>query len=109
MITLILKNNAMRYFLLIILGLFLVGCDKEAFRDYRYTYCYMTSPDDEYWGCHNIVLDKRLSYSDSTNIHGYLDAHVKKMLSDTSYFISRITFLHDEHASRSKKYKIRVK
>jgi hypothetical protein len=57
--------------------------------------------------CHNIVVDERLSYSDSIELHKYLDRNAKERLSDTSNFVSNLTYVYDEHSWRSPKHRIK--
>ncbi len=97
----------MKYCILVIMSFLLLSCDKESFRDYRYIYCSKENADDDYWGCHNIVVDERLSYSDSIELHKYLDRNAKERLSDTSNFVSQLTFIYDEHSWVSPKHKMK--
>jgi len=85
----------------------LLSCGKESFRDYKYIYCCKENSDDKYWGCHNVTVDDMLGYSDSIEFHNYLDSIAKEGLSDTSNFVSRLSFIDDEHSWRSPKYRIK--
>lgn len=92
---------------IILLFILLISCSKENWRDHRYSYCYKTSIDDRYWGCNNFVVDERLSYDDSIRIIKYYDSKMKSQLPDTSYFVSRIEYLSDEHKWRTPNIKIK--
>jgi hypothetical protein len=48
-----------------------------------------------------------LGYSDSIELHNYLDKKAKERLSDTINFVSRLSFIDDEHSWRSPKYRIK--
>ena len=48
-----------------------------------------------------------MGYSDSIEFHNYLDSIAKEGLSDTSNFVSRLSFIDDEHSWRSPKYRIK--
>ena len=48
-----------------------------------------------------------LGYSDSIELHNYLDKKAKERLSDTTNFVSRLSFIDDEHSWRSPKYRIK--
>jgi len=85
----------------------LLSCGKESFRDYKYIYCCKENSDDKYWGCHNVTVDDMLGYSDSIEFHNYLDSIAKEGLSDTSNFVSRLSFIDDEHSWISPKYRIK--
>lgn len=97
----------MRYILLFIMIFLLLSCGKDSFRDYKYIYCSKENSDDKYWGCHNITVDDMLGYSDSIVLHNYLDSIAKESLSDTSNFVSRLSFIDDEHSWTSPKYRIK--
>ena len=92
---------------LITFTIILIGCGKDSFRDYKYIYCSKENSDDKYWGCHNITVDDMLGYSDSIELHNYLDKKAKERLSDTSNFVSRLSFIDDEHSWTSPKFKIK--
>ena len=84
----------------------LSSCNKESFRDERYSYCYKTSEDDNHWGCNNFIVSEKLSYEDSIKIHSYYDSNIKRRLKDTSFFISKIIYISDEHRFRAPRLKI---
>ena len=90
---------------IVILILLLQGCNKDGFKDYRYTYCYKVEEDDRYWGCSNFVMDQKMNLADSTRVHTLLDNKIKKTLGDTTYFRSKIEFLSDEHSWRTPRLK----
>ena len=96
-----------KLFFLIGTTLILIGCGKESFRDYKYIYCCKENSNDKYWGCHNVTVDDMLGYSDSIELHGYLDSIAKERLSDTINFVSRLSFIDDEHSWKSPKYRIK--
>ncbi len=85
----------------------LIGCGKDSFRDYKYIYCCKENSDDKYWGCHNVTVDDMLGYSDSIELHNHLDRIAKERLNDTINFVSRLSFIDDEHSWKSPKYKIK--
>jgi hypothetical protein len=91
----------------ICIALIFVGCNKENFKDERYSYCYKTYEGDEYWGCNNFVVAERLNYDDSIKIHSYYDNKIKERLKDTTFFISRITHIYDEPRFRAPRLKIK--
>ncbi len=96
-----------KIFFLIGTIIILMGCGKESFRDYRYTYCYKIEEDDRYWGCSNFVMNQKMNLADSTRVHILLDNKIKKTLDDTTYFRSKIEFLNDEHSWRTPRLKIK--
>jgi hypothetical protein len=94
-------------FILFFVIFLLFGCSKKNFRDYKYIYCCKENSDDKYWGCHNITVDERLDHSDSIKLHNYLDKIAKERLSDTTNFVSRLSFIDDEHSWKSPKFRIK--
>tara|TARA_Y100000389_G_scaffold135039_1_gene132585 strand:+ start:229 stop:528 length:300 start_codon:yes stop_codon:yes gene_type:complete len=85
----------------------LSSCNKESFRDERYSYCYKTSEDDNHWGCNNFIVSEKLSYEDSSKIHSYYDRNTKGQLKDTSFFISKIIYIGDESRFRAPRLKVK--
>ena len=96
-----------KIFFLIGTIIILIGCGKESFRDYKYIYCCKENSDDKYWGCHNITVDDMLGYSDSVELHSYLTQPRHQRLSVTINFVSRLSFIDDEHSWKSPKYRIK--
>ena len=96
-----------KLFLITFTIIILIGCGKESFRDYKYIYCCKENSDDKYWGCYNVIVDDMLGYSDSIELHNRLDSIAKERLTDTSNFVSRLSFIDDEHSWSSPKFKIK--